>query len=247
MLPGSHLLVPLAIAASATSVIVFLRYLVACSFFAYCTKVHMPRLYQDRGPQIRREIAWSAISAVIYGVPVGIALWAWNEHGLTLIYTDPSAYPVWWLPLSALVYLAIQDSWFYLTHRLMHAPALFRACHYVHHQSNPATGWASMSFHPWEALTMAPLVPVLLFFLPIHVAALGFVTLVMTVFGITNHLGWEIWPSSLVKGRLGRAIITASHHDRHHRDFRCNYGLYFRFWDHVCGTDRGLGSFGPGR
>ena len=27
---------------------------------------------------------------------------------------------------------------------------------------------------------------------------------------------------------------------RHHEEYRCNYGLYFRFWDRLCGTDRGL-------
>ena len=28
-----------------------------------------------------------------------------------------------------------------------------------------------------------------------------------------------------------------SHHQRHHEEYRCNYGLYFRFWDRWCGTE----------
>jgi sterol desaturase/sphingolipid hydroxylase (fatty acid hydroxylase superfamily) len=28
-----------------------------------------------------------------------------------------------------------------------------------------------------------------------------------------------------------------------HSHYRCNYGLYFRFWDRLCGTDRGLARF----
>ncbi|MES2067856.1 MAG: sterol desaturase family protein, partial [Pseudomonadota bacterium] len=44
-------------------------------------------------------------------------------------------------------------------------------------------------------------------------------------------------------GRLGGWVITASHHQRHHDLYRGNYGLYFRFWDRLCGTDKGIGDF----
>jgi sterol desaturase/sphingolipid hydroxylase (fatty acid hydroxylase superfamily) len=39
---------------------------------------------------------------------------------------------------------------------------------------------------------------------------------------------------------LGNWLITASHHERHHEEYKCNFGLYFRVWDHLCGTDKGL-------
>ena len=45
------------------------------------------------------------------------------------------------------------------------------------------------------------------------------------------------------RGALGGWLITASHHQRHHEQYGCNYGLYFRFWDRLCGTDKGLGDF----
>ena len=62
----------------------------------------------------------------------------------------------------------------------------------------------------------------------------------MTVMGVTNHMGWEMFPKSVIHSRLGDWLITASHHQRHHERYTCNYGLYFRFWDRLCGTDRGL-------
>jgi hypothetical protein len=43
----------------------------------------------------------------------------------------------------------------------------------------------------------------------------------------------------MVHGRVGQWIITASHHQRHHEIYKANYGLYFRFWDRICGTDKG--------
>jgi Delta7-sterol 5-desaturase len=102
-----------------------------------------------------------------------------------------------------------------------------------------------MSFHPWEALTGALVIPALVFVIPIHVAMLGTVLAIMTVMGVTNHMGWELFPRWLVEGPAGRWLITASHHQRHHKEYRCNYGLYFRLWDRMCGTDRGLGNFAP--
>ena len=66
---------------------------------------------------------------------------------------------------------------------------------------------------------------------------------IMTIMGVTNHMGWEIFPRAIVSGRLGDWLITASHHQRHHEKYLCNFGLYFRFWDRLCGTDRGLGEF----
>ena len=122
----------------------------------------------------------------------------------------------------------------------MHRPAWFRTMHAVHHASRPPTAWAAMSFHPWEAITGAVVIPALVFLIPIHVAMLGLVLLVMTVMGVTNHMGWEMFPRRLVHSALGGWLITASHHQRHHEEYRCNYGLYFRFWDRLCGTDRGL-------
>ena len=101
----------------------------------------------------------------------------------------------------------------------------------------------AMSFHPVEALTGAVVIPALVFLVPIHVAVLGLVLLVMTVMGVTNHMGWELFPRWLVEGPAGKWLITASHHQRHHEKYLCNFGLYFRHWDRLCGTDRGLGQF----
>jgi sterol desaturase/sphingolipid hydroxylase (fatty acid hydroxylase superfamily) len=230
-------------AAVTMSLIVGVRYLAVSGGFAWATRLKRPGLYAGQRRQILREIGWSLASAAIYGVPAGIVAWGWRARGWTRIYTDPHAYPLWWMPLSVLAFLLAHDTWFYWTHRAMHAPRLFRAMHAVHHASRPPTAWAAMSFHPYEALTGAFVIPVLVFVIPIHTAMLGVVLTIMTVMGVTNHMGWEAFPRALVHGRLGRGLITASHHQRHHRDYRCNYGLYFRLWDRICGTDQGLGRF----
>ena len=228
------------LSALAMTGIVAVRYLASSGFFAWLTARVRPGHHDGLERQIRREIGWSLASAAIYGVPAGIVAWGWQELGWTLIYTEWNAYPVRYLPLAPLVYLFAHDTWFYWTHRWMHEPRLFRLAHAVHHASRPPTAWAAMSFHPLEAITGAVVIPALVFLMPIHVAMLGLVLLVMTIMGITNHMGWEMFPRQLVHSRLGGWLITASHHQRHHEDYLCNYGLYFRVWDRLCGTDRGL-------
>jgi sterol desaturase/sphingolipid hydroxylase (fatty acid hydroxylase superfamily) len=222
--------------------IIALRYLLSSGGFALATRLTRPGLYVGLSRQIGSEIRWSLLSALLFGVPAGLVAWGWQNRNWTLIYDDLHVWPLWYWPVSVLLYLAAHDTWFYWTHRLLHRSALFRAAHAVHHASRPPTAWAAMSFHPWEALTGAVVIPALVFVIPIHVAALGLVLTIMTVMGVTNHMGWEMFPRWLVHGRAGRWLITASHHQRHHEYYRCNFGLYFRFWDKVCGTDRGLAS-----
>lgn len=233
----------LLLSVAAMTGIVALRYLAVSGVFAWLTNRRIPSLYSGRAMQVRREILWSLASAVIYAAPAGILAWGWQARGWTLIYSDASDYPPWWLPLSVLVYLLAHDTWFYWTHRLMHRPAIYKKMHAVHHASRSPTAWAAMSFHPWESITGAVLIPALVLLIPIHWAALLTVLTIMTIMGVTNHMGWEIFPRWLVNGRLGEWLITASHHQRHHEKYLCNFGLYFRFWDRLCGTDRGIGGF----
>ena len=231
------------VSAALMTMIVAARYVAFSGSFAWLTRQRFPKLFEGRRSQIKSEIGWSLMSAAIYAAPAGLLAWGWREHGWTRIYTDIRDFPVWWLPASVVLYLVAHDAWFYWTHRLMHRPRIYRMMHAVHHSSRHPTAWAAMSFHPLESVTGALLIPALVLLVPIHYAALGVVLTIMTVMGVTNHMGWEIFPRWLVRGPAGHWIITASHHQRHHEKYLCNFGLYFRFWDRLCGTDRGLGEF----
>ncbi|WP_076744171.1 sterol desaturase family protein [Sphingomonas jeddahensis] len=231
------------LSAAAMTLIIGVRYLIASGAFALATRAKHPGLYTGLDAQVRREVAWSLASAAIYGVPAGVVAWGWQNRGWTQIYDNVHAMPLWYLPVSVLLYLFAHDTWFYWTHRWMHRPRPFKLAHAVHHASRPPTAWAAMAFHPIEALTGAVAIPLLVFLIPIHVSALGLVLAIMTVMGVTNHMGWEVFPRFMWRGPVGAWLITASHHQRHHERYGCNYGLYFRFWDRLCGTDDGIGDF----
>ena len=232
------MLLALILSTLAMTAIVALRYLAVSGAFAALTNRVRPGYHTKLSAQIRREIGWSLASAAIYGIPAGI--FGWDRYGWTQIYSEWDAFPLWYLPVSVLIYLFAHDTWFYWTHRWMHRPRLFKVAHAVHHSSRPPTAWAAMSFHPIEALTGAVVIPLLVFLVPIHIAMVGLVLGVMTLMGVTNHMGWEMFPRWLVHSPVGSWIITASHHQLHHERYTCNYGLYFRFWDRLCKTDRGL-------
>ncbi len=237
------LILPLLAGAALMTAIVALRYFAVSGTMAALTLC----LHPIAGPaparrraQVQREIAWSLLAALIYGIPAGIVGALWQRGGTAIYAGNPHGIVAWLaLPASALAYLFAHDTWFYWTHRWMHRPAVFARVHAVHHASKPPTAWAAMSFHWTESLSGAVVVPLLALVVPIHVAALLTVLTVMTWNGVINHMGWEIYPRRWVAGWFGRAVITPSHHHLHHRDYRCNYGLYFRFWDRVGGTDRG--------
>lgn len=237
------------------SIITFLAFtaIIIARYFAIVWPIHWAlwkrtpkkaRRLSKREPTretIRNEIKLSTISAFIYALPAALVIEVWKAGGSALYMSMPTDLWGWlYIPLSGLIYLFVQDTWFYFTHRIMHHRKLFKWTHEGHHRSVQPTPWASFSFDPIEAASSAWLLPVLALVLPLHVGMALFVLMLMTINAVFNHAGWEVYPDKWVKGWWGKHIITASHHNLHHTKFKGNYGLYFRFWDKVCGTDKGL-------
>jgi sterol desaturase/sphingolipid hydroxylase (fatty acid hydroxylase superfamily) len=191
---------------------------------------------QPAAGAVQKEIGWSLLSSFIYAAPAAVVFELWRLGG-TAVYMDLAAMPLWYLPVSVGVYLFLHDTYFYWTHRLMHQKRVFPIMHRVHHESRPPTPWASFSFHPYESVLGAIFLPALALVIPIHIGAVLFILTVMTLAAVLNHSGYEIFPRWWLRGWPGHHLITAAHHDLHHKHFSCNYGLYFRFWDKLMRTD----------
>ena len=189
-----------------------------------------------RKNQVRKEILWSIKSSAVFAL-VGVgAYWLW-EQGLTAIYLDPAAYGYWYLPVSLVVAMLIHETYYYWVHRWMHLPGVYKYVHKVHHDSLTPTPWTAFSFHPWESLIEALILPLILLVIPMHVGVLLFYLLLMTISSVVNHLDIEIYPESFRKSWLGKQLIDATHHHYHHSEFKTNYGLYFTFWDKLMRTE----------
>jgi sterol desaturase/sphingolipid hydroxylase (fatty acid hydroxylase superfamily) len=78
---------------------------------------------------IYREIELSVLSAVVFALGAAFVMIEY-DLGLTRIYTDLSEYGLWYLGVSFVSVLMLQDTYFYFLHRLFHNPLLFRWVHY---------------------------------------------------------------------------------------------------------------------
>jgi lathosterol oxidase len=132
----------------------------------------------------------------------------------------------------------MHDTYFYFTHRLMHHKRLFKWFHLVHHQSTNPSPWAAYAFHPLEAFVEIGIAVVFLFTVPIHITHFAFFFLIMILYNIYGHLGYELYPKGFSKHAIGKWINTSVNHNQHHQYFKGNYGLYFLFWDRMLGTIR---------
>jgi sterol desaturase/sphingolipid hydroxylase (fatty acid hydroxylase superfamily) len=120
----------------------------------------------------------------------------------------------------------------------MHSSALYKRVHKVHHLSTNPSPWAAYAFHPLEAMVEAGIVVVLAFIIPVHPLSISLFLLIMMIYNVYGHLGYELYPKRFSRSRVGRWINTSVNHNQHHQFFTGNYGLYFLWWDRWMGTIR---------
>jgi sterol desaturase/sphingolipid hydroxylase (fatty acid hydroxylase superfamily) len=53
---------------------------------------------------------------------------------------------------------------------------------------------------------------------------------------VKSHLGYEFFPSWWNKS-IGKLLTSSTHHNMHHSKFNGNYGVHFRIWDKLLGTE----------
>lgn len=183
-----------------------------------------------------RELLHSSTSSLVFALISCIVLFT-PLRSYTLLYDNPDDFPLWWLPASLLLSLVIHDTYFYWMHRLLHHKTLFRFTHKVHHQSVNPSPWTAYSFHVLEAVTEGAILLVLAFTLPMHPYVLILFTVVSLIINVYGHLGYEIMPKALRNSFLFEVINTSVYHNLHHRKFKGNYSLYFRWWDKLMKTE----------
>ncbi|QEH39587.1 sterol desaturase family protein [Chitinophaga sp. XS-30] len=183
-----------------------------------------------------REI-WHSMQTTLVLSLIGFAVLFTPLRSYTQVYRDINAFPLWYIPVSVVLALVIHDTYFYWMHRTLHHPALFKRTHLLHHRSTNPSPWASYSFHLLEAVAEGFVLVIIAMVIPIHGIAVMWFTTVAFLINVYGHLGYEIAPKWLRHTVLFQIINTSVHHNLHHSRFRGNYGLYFRVWDRVMGTE----------
>jgi len=134
--------------------------------------------------------------------------------------------------------VAVHDTTFYWSHRLLHHPRVFPLVHALHHQSRNPSPFAALAFHPLEAIVQAAWAAPLAWLLPIPTASwLAFAFLAMLV-NVVGHCGVEPYPLAWQRHPVFKWLNFATFHNGHHLRVAGNYGLYFSAWDRWMGTLR---------
>jgi sterol desaturase/sphingolipid hydroxylase (fatty acid hydroxylase superfamily) len=158
---------------------------------------------------------------LLFAVPVWTAweilvLWAFAS-GLSPM-SSWAAHPLW-LAGIALVVPFIHHVHFYLVHRLLHVPALYRRIHAWHHKAVNPSPWSSLSMHPVELLLyfsgaglhlLMASHPLLAIY-HLHYAGFG---------AAIGHIGFHTIETGREKGIDTHAFT----HYLHHKYFEVNYG-----------------------
>jgi sterol desaturase/sphingolipid hydroxylase (fatty acid hydroxylase superfamily) len=189
----------------------------------------------ERG-QIRREILLTANFTLAAGIQ-GISYLALAQLGLLKIY--PSISDRGWLyaVLSFAVFLVLSDAWFYLCHSVYHRNRfVFRNIHAVHHLSVVTTPMTNSQISPWELLPSALFAIAYVMVVPMAMPVLSFMVIVVNLYLILLHSGYEIFPRGTSAHWLGRWLVTPTYHQMHHELFTKHFGLYFTWWDRLFGT-----------
>ena len=114
----------------------------------------------------------------------------------------------------------LSEGLFTATHRMLHAPHLYKAIHKRHHENNPSSATACLDSHPVEFLLGNVSIVVLPMIL---VPGTRAVQLIWVFLAVANTI--------YAHGTRGPHMI-------HHSQFNVNYGQGFYLFDRMLGTYR---------
>ena len=216
--------------------VALITWLIFSVLFKNKTKTRRIQLIRRAG---KRQI-WQEVSIIIRSSIVGSFIGLFTSvlltSGVSQIYTDINQYGILYAIFTFIVLLFVGDTWFYWVHRVLHHPRIYKYIHAVHHKSVDVTPFTSNSFHWIESSLLTLYVTPVLMFVPIWQPIIILNLFIGTLNNLKSHLGYEIFPKWFTKTPL-KYLINSVHHNLHHTQYNGNYGLTFRFWDLVCGTE----------
>ncbi|SDE33025.1 Sterol desaturase/sphingolipid hydroxylase, fatty acid hydroxylase superfamily [Mucilaginibacter pineti] len=183
-----------------------------------------------------REVVLSMQTTIVLTILAYVVLYTPFKN-YTRIYTNINDYPMWYIGVSILIALVIHDTYFYWMHRLLHVKRVFPYTHLLHHKSVSPSPWASYSFHFIEAWTEGLVLFVIVMIVPMHQIGIVLFTIIAFMINVYGHLGYEVAPKRFRHSFLFQILNSSVYHNLHHSKFKGNYGLYFRIWDRLMGTE----------
>lgn len=169
------------------------------------------------GGQLRDNMFWTLGTGVLIWTAYEVVL-IWSlANGYAPLITW-AAHPVWFVAVFFLIPIW-ESLYFYVIHRVIHIPFLYRHVHYLHHRNINVGPWSGMSMHPIEQAIFlgSVFIHLLVGAHPVHIL---FHLQYYFLTAMTTHTGFQ---GLLIKDK-NRLALGTFHHQMHHRYFECNYG-----------------------
>ena len=169
------------------------------------------------GSQVRDNMFWSCASGVtVWTAYEALMMWA-LANGYAPMLIVPSSLP--WLILLILLLPAWETFHFFMIHRLIHWPPLYKRIHALHHRNTNIGPWSGLSMHPIEHLIYLGTV-LIHWVVPSARLLIIFHLQYFTLSAATTHTGYQ----GVMAGNRLVLPLGTFHHQMHHRYFECNYG-----------------------
>jgi len=222
-------------------IIILIRYFIVAGgtyWLFYSSDKYIARSYSSKLPPkklIQKDITLSIAATVATAICAAIVMTIYDS-GATRLYSSIDEYGQFYLVASFIGVILFQDAGYYFLHRGFHHPLVYNWLHRGHHRSKDPTPWTSFALDFPEALIQGMFLMAIVFLIPIHFGVLALWLIVMTIWSLVTHLGFELFPN-FPNHWLGKWFIGSDHHSLHHRRYTRHYGLYFTFWDRMLGTN----------
>ena len=177
------------------------------------------------------EILYTWISIFVFSLMGFFSGWLIEQDFSKIYSVIPLDRSNWiYFIVSPFILLLIHDVYFYLTHRLLHLPFIFKHVHSWHHRSHKTNPWVAFSFHPLEAIIQIGIVPIVILIIPTHEYILMFFVGFLIFMSVFGHCGYEFRANKM---KALNIFNTSIHHDQHHKYVKYNYGIYLNVWDRL--------------
>lgn len=176
---------------------------------------------------IRLAVLWSACGTMgnaLLVLPVQLLI----VHGYFPLYWEIGDGGWSYVIISCVGAVAFAETCIYWIHRALHTPWLFKTLHVHHHRFREPTPYVSFAFHPLDSFSQSAPYHLYALFVPVY----GWAYLALFGFAML----WSLMIHDQVRWVPFRFVNHTGCHTAHHWYFRHNYGNYFTFWDHLCGT-----------
>ena len=184
----------------------------------------------------KNQVRDNMFRSIVFAVPVitgfeVLTYWGFANGYLGWFEIEsPVLFWTWFIALSVLCPV-IHSAHFYLGHRLLHTPWLYKKVHALHHRNVEVGPWSGLAMHPVEHVIYFSTV-MIQWMLALHPVNMLY-QLHFAIFNAAmSHTGFQ----KVIVGKWLPVDSNSYFHYLHHQYFECNYGGTIAPMDKIFGT-----------